>query len=108
MYDKNLNKMKQLNEEFKRMTKLAGLTEIEINESNPTALNLKMASLNKELTKLYKSGELERVNDEEGLILRTWLIDLLGSMGDDYGNYTQPEHWDKSEATDIVWNKYFE
>ena len=55
-----------------------------------------MASLNKELTKLYKSGELERVNDEEGLILRTWLIDLLGSMGDDYGNYTQPEHWDKS------------
>ena len=83
------------------------LNEMKVAQPNQKALNLKMASLNKELTKLYESGELEHVNDEEGLILRTWLIDLLGSMGNDYSNYSQEEHWEESDATNRVWNKYF-
>ena len=49
-------------------------------------LNLKLNVLYKELWELYNSGELESINCEEGIKLRSLLINLCENIGDDLGD----------------------
>ena len=49
-------------------------------------VNLKLNVLYKELWELYNSGELVSINCEEGIKLRSLLINLCENIGDDLGD----------------------
>ena len=72
-----------MNKEQLRMQMLAGIiTE----DQYKGGLNERLNALYKGLHELYNSGELEKINDEEGLKLRSLLINLCENIGDDLGN----------------------
>jgi hypothetical protein len=69
-------------------------------------LNSKIGILYKELFNLYNSGELENINNEEGIILRSLIINLCDNIGSDLGKLVDLECYEESEKVNNVYKKY--
>ncbi len=69
-------------------------------------LNFKISKLYKELFNLYNSNELENINSEESIILRSLLINLCDNIGSDLGKLVDLECYEESEKVNNVYKKY--
>jgi hypothetical protein len=69
-------------------------------------LNFKIGKLYKELHSLYNSNELENINSEESIILRSLLINLCDNIGSDLGELVDLECYEESENVNNVYKKY--
>jgi hypothetical protein len=69
-------------------------------------LNSKMGILYKELFNLYNSGELENINNEEGIILRSLIINLCDNIGSDLGIFFNSNCYEDSEEVNNVYKEY--
>jgi len=69
-------------------------------------LNFKIGKLYKELHSLYNSSELENINSEEGIILRSLLINLCDNIGSDLGVFFDSNCYEESENVNNVYKKY--
>jgi hypothetical protein len=69
-------------------------------------LNNKMGKLYKELFNLYNSGELENINNEEGIILRSLLINMCFNIGEDLGELVDLNCYEESKEVDNVYKEY--
>jgi hypothetical protein len=69
-------------------------------------LNNKMGKLYKELFNLYNSEELFYVNDKEGIILRSLLINMCFNIGEDLSELVDLNCYEKSKEVDNVYKEY--
>jgi hypothetical protein len=69
-------------------------------------LNFKIGKLYKELHSLYNSDELENINSEEGIILRSLLINLCDNIGGEWGELVDLNCYEESENVNNVYKKY--
>jgi hypothetical protein len=69
-------------------------------------LNIKMGVLYKELFNLYNSGELENINNEEGIILRSLIINMCDNIGSDLGELVDLNCYEESEEVNNVYKEY--
>lgn len=69
-------------------------------------LNFKIGKLYKELHSLYNSSELENINSEEGIILRSLLINLCDNIGGEWGELVDLNCYEESENVNNVYKKY--
>jgi hypothetical protein len=69
-------------------------------------LNNKMGKLYKELFNLYNSEELFYVNDKEGIILRSLLINMCFNIGDDLSELVDLSCYEESKEVDNVYKEY--